>query len=201
MYMQMSGHLVTKIVQYAPHALLDSIYLEEILGVNGDEPPRWKDLSADRLTGALLNCPSIEEGHVVKKWRGCLEVTYRLREPLFLIYGSEGLAIDEKGVIFPLSPFYTPRALPQLVLSRKETPLKDVQAACRIASLLGGEGVELVDFSFAEEVVVHLAGPSHHFMRLHPQNIENGIRRYQKILSSQYFTVADLRFQEIALLS
>lgn len=108
---------ITTLVQTGPEReALRTVYLAEILGLSKDKPTNLYRFSIPIAQQRLLSCPVIWEAKVEKMPPDTLYVDYSVRRPFALLYDYTNTAIDKKGYIFPLSPFFTPKRLPEIYL-------------------------------------------------------------------------------------
>jgi hypothetical protein len=106
---------VTKIIQTCPQRdRLSSLYLESILGLSQDHPITAKELNIKHLQAKLLELPMIKKAHLELLAKDTIYIDYLLREPIAKVYDFENIACDEEGYLFPLAPFYSPKALPEI---------------------------------------------------------------------------------------
>ncbi len=102
----------------------------------------WLDLSAEKSTPLnsfnlrqgeekLLKSGVIEKVQLYKLKPSALVVSYTLRTPYASIANWKNLGIDSRGFAFPLSPFFSPKELPEIVFIEdpqlRFAPMKEVQ--------------------------------------------------------------------------
>lgn len=107
--------VIQKIIQTGPHRdTLKTDYIAEILGLSQDHPMRISSFDSNASVKKLLAMPMIKEASVFVIKPDTLYVDYTLRDPIAMVYDYENIAIDEEGFLFPFSPFYSPKELPEL---------------------------------------------------------------------------------------
>ena len=111
---------------------LSSYFIEEMLNLSQDQPDNIKKISLKKKKKMLLSAPMIKEANFFVQPPSTLYVDYVLREPIALVEDLPNMAIDEKGYLFPFSPFYSPKDLPSFYFGDKmgrplsfETPISD----------------------------------------------------------------------------
>jgi hypothetical protein len=95
---------------------LKTDFLAQWLGLSCDFPTNLYQLDLEEVVSRLLQCPVIEEARLQRLPPSTLAVDYTLRTPIAYIEEGSNLAIDEKGALFPVRPFFTPKKLPYLYL-------------------------------------------------------------------------------------
>ena len=110
------NHL-TQIVQTGlQKEALKTVYLAELVGLSIDRPAAYFDFDPKKAEMRLLKSPLIKQAKVMLLPPSTLAVDYTVRQPIALLYDCENAAIDEEGRIFPVSPYLSPKNLPQLYL-------------------------------------------------------------------------------------
>lgn len=108
---------ISLIIQTGPRKeALRSLYLEELLGLSVDKPTNIYLFDEKEAQKKLLLSPVIEKAVVKKIKPSAIYIDYKVREPVALLYDLKNVAIDKKGNIFPMSPFFTPKNLPEIYL-------------------------------------------------------------------------------------
>lgn len=108
---------ISLIIQTGPQKeALRSLYLEELLGLSIDKPTNIYLFDEKEAKRKLLLSPVIEKAVVKKIKPSAIYIDYKVREPVALLYDLKNVAIDKKGNIFPVSPFFTPKNLPEIYL-------------------------------------------------------------------------------------
>lgn len=101
---------------------LKTAYLAEILGLSSDQPVNLHYFNIKEGEKKLLACPLIESVKLKKIFPSTLYIDYTVYEPMFLVSDFENVAIDHNGYLFPITPFLTPKKLPEVCLGFKEFP-------------------------------------------------------------------------------
>lgn len=108
---------ITLLVQTgAEKEALKSLYLEELIGLSIDRPTNIYLFDEKLAKKRLLLSPLIEKAVVRKIKPSTVYVDYKVRRPIALIYDLKNTACDKNGYIFPLSPFFSPKDLPEIYL-------------------------------------------------------------------------------------
>jgi hypothetical protein len=143
-------------------------------------------------------------------------VDYTVRQPLAWLYDFENIALDEEGVPFPVSPFFTPKKLPEVYLGIRNfywnRPLKErsAQLALTILQLLSrlSLNVKRLDVSKAylpslgrREVVLILDEQGFtKTLRLTPKNFAQELGNYLELRGKlpAAAQIIDLRIPQLA---
>lgn len=105
------------IIQTGPKKeALSSAYLAELMDLAGDEKTNLYKFSISKARRSLLSSPLIKQAQVKKIFPNTVFVDYTARLPMALLYDYPNMAIDEEGYVFPISPFFTPKKLPEIYL-------------------------------------------------------------------------------------
>lgn len=108
---------VLTIVQTGPQKeALKTVYLAELMGISVDRPLLFSQLNPEEANRRLLRSPVIKEASVKGVKPGTVYVDYSVRQPIAWLYEYTNAAIDEEGAIFPVSPFFSPKKLPEVYL-------------------------------------------------------------------------------------
>jgi len=109
-------HIVS-IVQTGPQKeALKTVYLAELMGISVDRPISIHYFNAEKAKKHLLGSPLIKEAEIQLVKPNILYVDYTVRQPLAWLYDYENTAVDEEGFLFPVSPFFSPKNLPEIYL-------------------------------------------------------------------------------------
>jgi len=159
---------------------LKTDYLAELLDLSVDHP---RPITVEETEKILLESPCIKEVDVSLLNPETLFIDYTLRTPQFILGDVENLALDKHGVMFPLTPFYTPKRLPVLYLGEEYFEEKK-GIATHLLELFGDE-VTMIDVSKSfekslgkREIVIALGS---HLLRLTPKRYLEELAHYQKI--------------------
>ena len=111
------NNAITAIVQTGPEKeALSSAYLAELLDLSRDRPTPLYGFDLKRGEQKLLSCPLIAAAKIKRLPPSALYIDYTVRKPIALIADYQNTAIDREGFLFPLSPFFTPKNLPEIYL-------------------------------------------------------------------------------------
>jgi len=105
--------------------------------IKADAIAEWLDLSNDHPTflesfdlreggRKLINTGIFQQARLYKLMPETLVVSYTLKKPYAIIANWKNLGVDKEGNFFPLSPFFTPKELPEIVFPKQ--PTLDLQA-------------------------------------------------------------------------
>lgn len=201
---------VTIIVQTGPQRqALQTTYLAELMQLSAEIPIFSNQFDVKKAASALLNSPVIKEAKVSFLRPGVLYVDYAVRQPIALLADYENAAIDAEGRIFPLSPFFSPKNLPEIYLGLEEEfhwnasiKGKGLDLACELLTLFRSTETELfflrrLDVSrieekslgkkeiavLVEDVIVCKEGRLivPRYIRLNGKNYRESIRNYWKL--------------------
>lgn len=106
--------VIRKIIQTGPQRdALTTDHLAEIMGLSQDVPTSIFRFDPDQACHQLLALPFLKEAKVELVHPDTVYVDYTMREPVAMVYDYENIAIDEEGFLFPFTPFYSPKDLPE----------------------------------------------------------------------------------------
>lgn len=109
---------ITVIVQTGPQKeALKTSYLAELMELSLDRPITTFRFDAVKAREKLLKSPVIKEAKVQLVKPAAVYVDYTVRQPVAWLYDYSNTAIDAEGYIFPVTPFFTPKRLPEIYLS------------------------------------------------------------------------------------
>jgi hypothetical protein len=121
---------IAAIVQTGPEKeALKTDCLAELLDLSSDCPTPIDAVNVRMAEQKLLDCPLISHASVKKILPSTLYIDYAVRKPVAWLGDCRNVGLDEKGYIFPLFPFYSPKNLPEIYLGL--SPL-DMQGFWRI---------------------------------------------------------------------
>lgn len=135
---------VCRIVQTGPQReALKTTYLAELMRISADRPITAASFDPAFAQKKLLACPLIKEAKVKMTTPDTVYVDYTVRQPIAWLFDFDNIALDEEGYPFPVSPFFSPKRLPEIYLGIRNfywgRPLKESNAelALTILQLLG----------------------------------------------------------------
>ena len=112
---------IKAIVQTGPQKeALKTAYLAELLGLSIDKPILSSNFDVKLAQQKLSQSPVISEVEVKIKEPGILYIDYTTRQPVALLLDYENTALDKDGYPFPVTPFFTPKKLPEIYLGIDE---------------------------------------------------------------------------------
>ena len=215
------------IMQTRPHTdALKADYLAEILGLSRDHPTPLKEFDIRKAMHQLQEMPMIKEAKVMTLAEDTVYIDYTMREPIAMVYDYENIAVDEEGFLFPFSPFYSPKDLPELYFgfieqkSSEHSFIKPLEGpewklATHLVKILSEKAQEekvrlqRVDISHAfakslgrQEIVISfgVGDANVHYLRLHPREYEQQLGNYFALYSQLPLEekVIDLRIGGLA---
>ncbi|MBX9924039.1 MAG: hypothetical protein K2Y01_08005 [Rhabdochlamydiaceae bacterium] len=99
--------------------VLHADYLAELLGLSFDNPTQLSDFDEESAQKALLSSAIIKEASVKKILPNMVYIDYSVRKPMGWIADFVNTAIDQEGYVFPVSPFFSPKKLPEFYLGKE----------------------------------------------------------------------------------
>lgn len=112
---------IRAIVQTGPQKeAIKTTYLAEVLGLSDDRPVLSSDFDLKEAEKKLEASPVICEALVKIQEPGILYIDYTTRQPIAFLLDYENVALDKEGYPFPVSPFFTPKKLPEIYLGMEE---------------------------------------------------------------------------------
>lgn len=211
---------IRRIVQTGPQReALKTSYLAQLIGLSSDRPLLSKHLDLSLAEARLRLSPVIQEATIKFIGHDTLYIDYTVRQPAAALYDFANMAIDSQGVPFPLSPFFTPKNLPEIYLGIDKVsyhrPLKTPQAELALSLLKALQPLPMtlkrIDVSkafsarLAEREIVCIVedGGYRRFLRLsakhYPQGIGNYLQLRDKLPAKPQ--VVDLRLTKLGYLS
>ncbi|QVL58252.1 MAG: hypothetical protein KFB93_04005 [Simkaniaceae bacterium] len=191
---------------------LKTDYLAEILDLSINDP---KYLDVDEVEKIIGKSPLIKKVSASYLNSETLYIDYTLRNPTFALIDLENTALDFDGHLFPLSPYFTPKKLPELYLGLKEVvsfdePLKGRKMilAIDLYNLLKEE-IKRIDLSHLNEkslgkreivIILEYAENVTHTLRLSPKRYKEELDHYldfKKNVQDQGLII-DLRVPDLA---
>jgi hypothetical protein len=125
LYFSRSGLTVKKsITKISQHSLqkeaLSNLYLAELLDLSYDKKVTREEFDLEDGVKKLLSSPCIDEAKVTFIDDTHIQVSYNHVNIVALIGDFKNRGIDEKGRIFPIKPFFSPKGLVTVFLGIKE---------------------------------------------------------------------------------
>lgn len=112
---------IKAIIQTGPQKeALKTSYLAEVLGLSTDSSTNTTDFNLRHAEQKLMTSPVINHAEVRIEEPGIVYIDYSTRQPVAFLYDYENVAIDQNGYPFPISPFYSPKTLPEIYLGVDE---------------------------------------------------------------------------------
>ncbi|HEX4839379.1 MAG TPA: hypothetical protein VFU89_02935 [Rhabdochlamydiaceae bacterium] len=214
---QMAPVYLCRIVQTGPQReALKTTYLAELMRISADRPITAASFDPISAQKRLLLCPLIKEAKVKLTAPDTIYVDYTVRQPLASLYDFENIALDDEGVPLPVSPFFSPKKLPEIYLGIRNfywgRPLKDrnVELALTILQLLNRLSLQVkrLDVSKAfllslgrREVVLILEEQGYtKALRLTPKNFAQELGNYLELRPKLPYVaqIIDLRIPQLA---
>lgn len=208
---------VCRIVQTGPQKeALKTTYLAELMRISADHPITAASFDPAFAQKRLLACPLIKEAKVKITAPDTVYVDYTVRQPVAWLFDFDNIALDEEGYPFPVSPFFSPKRLPEIYLGIRNfywgRPLKESNAelALTILQLLGRLSLQVkrLDVSKAflpslgrREVVLILEEQGFtKALRLTPKNFAQELGNYLELRPKLPPTpqIIDLRIPQLA---
>lgn len=152
-------YTISALIQTGPEKeALQTGYLAELLDLSVDQPTNLYTFDPKLGEKKLLSSPLIAEAHIKKIAPNVIYVDYTIRKPIARIGDYQNIAIDKEGYLFPLSPFYAPKELPEIYLG-----LPDFGAGEDSFGRKGGQWLTPLQdkyFTLAMEILQFLEGSS-----------------------------------------
>lgn len=112
-----SAYLIRVIMQTGPEKeALKTPYLAELLDLSIDKPTSLFTLKTHEAEKKLLASPLIAKASVKKMFPHTLYIDYEVRRPIAKLLDYQNIGIDAAGFLFPLTPFFAPKELPEIYL-------------------------------------------------------------------------------------
>lgn len=112
-----AAYRITSIIQTGPEKeALQTAYLAELLKLSSDQPTQLYALNLKKAEESLSKSPLIANAKIKRMPPSTLYIDYEVRKPIAWLADFHNTAIDESGHFFPVSPFLTPKLLPEIYL-------------------------------------------------------------------------------------
>jgi hypothetical protein len=119
---------IVAIVQTGPEReALQTTFLAELLHLSVDQSTSLYAFDVQRAERTLLDCPLIYQASIKRVPPGTLYIDYTIRKPLAWLADYQNCGLDKDGCFFPLSPFYSPKNLPEIYLGLPPFDVNDPQ--------------------------------------------------------------------------
>jgi hypothetical protein len=214
-------YTIKKIIQTGPEkGALPTVYLTELLELSVDEPKKSFAFQEEEGKEKILSSPVISEAKVKKVKSDTIYIDYTLRQPVAFLADFVNTAMDSTGAVFPLTPFYTPKRLPEIYLGLETyTSLvsgKKIELAMNLLKLIYDHfpdsytSLKWIDVSEAfsdsygkrEIVVIFQKEKGNHYLRLNPRNYGADLGSYlslkEELWQEEVDRVIDLRISKLA---
>lgn len=211
------SYFLSRIVQTGPQKqALSTDYLAELLHVSANKPIHYGEFNVELAERRLRASPVIQEVKVDLIEPSTIYVDYTVRQPIAWLYDFENTAIDENGYPFPVTPFLTPKNLPEIYLNidqitwNKPIQGKAIELSLTILKLLSEARIppRRLDLSHAfadslgrrEIVLITEEGGYSRILRLSLKNYAQELGNYQTLRSRlpPVAQVIDLRIPQLA---
>jgi len=188
-----------RIVQTGPQReALKTTYLAELMKISADLPVTSQSFDPLLAQKRLLSCPLIKEAKVKLTSPDTVYVDYTVRQPIAWLYDFENIALDEEGYPFPVSPFFTPKRLPEVYLGIRNfywgRPLKERNAelALTILQLLNRLSLQVKRLDVSKAFLPSL-GRREVVLILEEQGFTKSLRLTPKNVAQELGNYLDLR--------
>jgi hypothetical protein len=117
------AYTITAITQSGSNKeVLTTSYLAQLMGLSTENPMNLFVFDSEEARKKLIESPLIEEAAITKVRPNTLYLDCKLRHPIAFCSEWPNLAIDEKGLPIPFTPFFTPKHLPILHTGKLDDP-------------------------------------------------------------------------------
>ncbi len=99
---------------------LHSDYLAELLDLSWDKQTLFSFFNEKNAEEKLRACPLIEEVSVRKIPPNMIYIDYKVRKPIGWVADFMNTGVDAEGRIFPITPFFSPKKMPEIYLGKKQ---------------------------------------------------------------------------------
>lgn len=138
---QDAASYIEKIIQTGPQKeVLKTRFFAEVLHLSADRKVKVKNFDLKKAKERLLAHPVIESVELSIVDKDALYIDYVARNPIAMLGNFDNVALDKKGFIFPIKPFFPPKKLPALYFPQE---LFDEAKALTFNKPLSGPYVDL----------------------------------------------------------
>ncbi|MDB2614062.1 hypothetical protein N9Y92_02765 [Chlamydiales bacterium] len=190
-------------------------FIAEALNLSKNQKYSLSHFPLNLAEETLKAYPFIQKIKLSRLPPNTLLIDYLLRRPIAFIYDWEKMAVDSKGVLFPIDNFYTPKKLPSIFLGYNINPLNpyshhleiDPEELNLIKKIVKSiPHVTLIDLSkknsthFGQrEIILTISEPQTHLVRLSVDETDLALKHYLKLMIAKpKLAVVDLRLTHIA---
>lgn len=114
---------IISIIQTGPEKeALKTAYLAELLGLSVDQPTKLYAFDVKKGEQNLLSSPVIAKAKVKRMPPDAIYVDYEVRKPIAWVADFKNIAVDRDGYLFPVTPFFSPKELPEIYLGLDAFP-------------------------------------------------------------------------------
>jgi hypothetical protein len=119
---------IVAIVQTGPEKeALKTSALAELIHLSQDHPVGLYSFDISEAEKALLACPLISQARIKRIAPGTLYIDYTIRHPIAWLADYQNCGLDREGCFFPVTPFYSPKNLPEIYLGLAPFNMSDPQ--------------------------------------------------------------------------
>lgn len=108
---------ISVIIQTGPEKeALQTTYLAELLNLSSDRAINLYAFDPKKGEKKLTSSPLIREAAIKRIAPNSLYIDYEVRRPVASLGDYRNIAIDKEGYLFPITPFFAPKELPEMYL-------------------------------------------------------------------------------------
>lgn len=213
-----SKYEIQSIIQTGPEKeALPTVYLAELLNLSRNLPQNFFTFDEKEAVKKLLTSPVIAKAKVKKIKPDTVYIDYEVYRPVALWGDNFNLAIDEKGQVFPIEPYFSPKRLPEIYFGKQEIEREKLEIALAILNYFEKRKafeetlIKMIDVrdslhpSFGKrEVVITLEEKGKTwYLRLTPHKFPEELNNFITLKSSYMASskkkkVVDLRLSKVA---
>lgn len=209
---------IQSIIQTGPEkGALPTVYLAELLHLSRDCPQNYFTFDEKEAEKRLLTSPVISKAKVKKIKPNTIYIDYEVYRPIALWGDNVNLGMDEKGHVFPIEPYFTPKRLPEIYFGKQEIEREKLEIALAILAYFEKRAafeetlIKMIDVGEAlhpsfgkREVVITLEEKGQTwYLRLTPHKFPEELNNFITLKSSYMASsknkkVVDLRLSKVA---
>jgi hypothetical protein len=111
------AYRISAIIQTGPEKeAFKTAYLAELLSLSVDRPVSLYAFDLKKGEQKLLASPMIRSAKIKRIPPGTLYIDYEVRKPIAWLADYRNTALDREGYLFPVSPFFSPKEMPEIYL-------------------------------------------------------------------------------------